>query len=70
MAAMFVFQWDYHEWGDWPIPYAECEGDIWSVDCIFIRWLLKLHIDFPPEILALKFAILLLSLVSSQWSLQ
>ena len=36
VAAMFVFQWDYHEWGDWPVPYAECEGDIWSVDLTFI----------------------------------
>merc|ERR1712127_119480 len=24
-----IWAWDYHEWGDWPVPYAECEGDIW-----------------------------------------
>merc|ERR1711936_898535 len=24
-----VWAWDYHEWGDWPVPSATCEGDIW-----------------------------------------
>merc|ERR1712241_1274051 len=28
-AEFEVWAWDYHEWGDWPIPTAHCEGDIW-----------------------------------------
>merc|ERR1712179_771244 len=24
-----IIEWDYHEWGDWPVPSATCEGDIW-----------------------------------------
>merc|ERR1712183_85268 len=28
-ADFEIWAWDYHDWGNWPIPYAECEGDIW-----------------------------------------
>merc|ERR1712013_166144 len=28
-ADFKVWAWDFHEWGDWPIPTAHCEGDIW-----------------------------------------
>ena len=28
-ADFEVWAWDFHEWGDWPIPTAHCEGDIW-----------------------------------------
>merc|ERR1712212_884448 len=28
-AEWEVWARDYHEWGDWPVPSATCEGDIW-----------------------------------------
>ena len=28
-AEFEVWAWDYHEWGNWPVPSAQCEGDIW-----------------------------------------
>merc|ERR1712183_1175385 len=31
-AEFEVWAWDYHEWGDWPVPSAVCEGDIWYKD--------------------------------------
>merc|ERR1711862_1037738 len=35
-AEFEIWAWDYHEWGDWPIPTAHCEGDIWSRNMIWM----------------------------------
>merc|ERR1711936_1501189 len=51
-ADFEIWAWDYHDWGNWPIPYAECEGDIWykkGHGC----WILHLHPCTLPPCLSL-----------------